>query len=337
MRRNISWARFTLVALGLTAALALAAWGAPAVSRTNDQPSTRASLPAQAQPSNVLAAGLAVPTAPPVSPTAPFVRTSSPTATPTFAPIVSPTLMPTASPINQASLRGQMLFLSNRVPPWGPPIWKFDPATGQIAPCDSSSVPSRVPVTVEPIPAQLITATISTPLPMGEFLARWGLPCQQIYLQALQDQTFSPNRVFEAFVGNDPNGGQPQIFVLDHADGTRVMVTRFGAGIAYAPAFAPDGYHIAFIWQENGQDNLYTITRDGTEVKRLTRLPNQDWSTWEWIKQPTWSPDGKQIAFWSNKATGTRQIWVINADGSHLHRVTSAPRPFENWDPVWIR
>ncbi|MCL4486878.1 MAG: hypothetical protein M1570_01950 [Chloroflexi bacterium] len=338
MRRNLFFPRFTLIAFGLTAALALAACGAStAAPSAAIQPLMVSNVSAQANPSDTPAAAPAAHTATPVRPTATAIQARLATATPTFTPTALPTLTQAApSPISQQSLNGQILFLSNRVPPWGPPIWRFDPATGQVAQCDSSSVLS-VPNAVEPIPTQAITGTTSAGLPIGEFLAQWGLPCQQVYLQALQDQTFSPNRVYEAFVGNDPNGGQPQIFVLDHSDGAPVMVTRFGSGIAYGPAFAPDGYHIAFIWQENGQDNLYTITRDGTDLKQLTRLPSQDWSTWEWIKQPTWSPDGKQIAFWSNKATGTRQIWLLNVDGSNLHSISSAPRPFEDWDAVWIR
>ena len=358
MRRNIFFPRFTLTAFSLIAALALAACGAPTAAPSAPiQPMTIPIAPAQANPPGAPTAHTSAPAvvadvtvpelrhshvadagaATPVSPVATATLARLSTATPAFTPTALPTLTPAATvpPINQQSLKGQILFLSNRVPPWGSPIWKFDPATGQVAPCESS-VPN-VPGAVEPIPTQPHTATTPAVLPIGEFLAQWGLPCQQVYVQALQDQTFSPNRVYEAFVGNDPNGGQPQIFVLDHSDGARVMVTRFGSGIAYAPAFAPDGYHIAFIWQENGQDNLYTITRDGANLKRVARLPSQDWATWEWIKQPTWSPDGKQIAFWSNKATGTRQIWVINADGSNLHSISSAPRPFEDWDPVWIR
>ncbi len=331
MRRNIFFLRCTRAALGLIAALALAACGAPAAApNTNVQPTASANS----------AAGPAAHTATPVSPTAPAIRAFSPTTTPTFTPTRLPTRTPTASPLpfNAQSLKGQILFLSNRVPPWGPPIWKFDPATGQVAPCDPASTsvaPSLVERTPAPNPGGI--ATPSAGLPIGEFLAQWGLPCQQVYVQALQDQPLSPDQRFNLFVGNDPHSGQPQIFVLDHSTGTRTMVTRFGSGVAYSPAFAPDGYHIAFIWQENGQDNLYTITRDGTALKRLTRLPSQDWSTWEWIKRPTWSPDGKQIAFWSNKATGARQLWVVAADGSNLRSIAVAPRPFEDWDPVWLR
>ncbi len=40
--------------------------------------------------------------------------------------------------------------------------------------------------------------------------------------------------------------------------------------------------------------------------------------------QPTWSPNGTQIAFVSDRA-GPRNIWVMNADGSGLRRVTKSP------------
>jgi TolB protein len=40
--------------------------------------------------------------------------------------------------------------------------------------------------------------------------------------------------------------------------------------------------------------------------------------------QPAWSPDGKRIAFSSNRANGNIDVWVMDADGGHPHRLTHA-------------
>jgi Tol biopolymer transport system component len=47
--------------------------------------------------------------------------------------------------------------------------------------------------------------------------------------------------------------------------------------------------------------------------------------------RPHWSPDGRQIAFVSNRG-GEFQIWVIRPDGSDLRPLTAEGR---NTDPAW--
>jgi hypothetical protein len=281
--------------------------------------------------------------------------TPSPTPTATGTPGPSPTATVTPTPINAETLKGKLLFLSNRPLPatyapadpgnlklvspemfkvfsqsGGTPVWEYDPTFGKVTPCDPPPA-APTPTPAGATPSALLFGDLSQIVS-----GRGASPCQKLYDEARQAQTFSPDKRFEVYVGSDPNGGRPQIFVIDHSTNTVKMVTRFGSGVSYAPAFAPDGYHIAFISQAEGPDDIYSVTRDGTELQRLTRLPGQGWSSWEWIKFVSWSPDG-QIAFWSNKETGARRIWLMNADGSNLHTISGDPRPAEDWDPVWIR
>jgi len=48
---------------------------------------------------------------------------------------------------------------------------------------------------------------------------------------------------------------------------------------------------IAFASTRDGNLEIYVMNTDGSEQKRLTNNPAQDW-------QPSWSPDGKRIAFY---------------------------------------
>ncbi|MEN6373082.1 MAG: DPP IV N-terminal domain-containing protein [Armatimonadota bacterium] len=57
-------------------------------------------------------------------------------------------------------------------------------------------------------------------------------------------------------------------------------------------------------------------------------------------KQPTWSPDGKRIAFVSNRLLpenapeGSSNIWVADADGSNLQQITyQGANQFPSWSP----
>jgi TolB protein len=57
-------------------------------------------------------------------------------------------------------------------------------------------------------------------------------------------------------------------------------------------------------------------------------------SGWESDKHPSYSPDGRQIVFASNR-TGKKQLWVMDSDGGNLRRLLDIDA--DCWDPVWIR
>jgi len=151
-------------------------------------------------------------------------------------------------------------------------------------------------------------------------------PCPEpgAYRRGLEAQRWSPDRANRTFVGPDA-----QIHVEFPQDGSSWEVSRTGSGIAYDPAWSPVDDRIAFVSNESGDgDELYTIRSDGGDLRRLTHNEHL------WDKFPTWSPDGRQIAFWSNR-TGTRQIWVMQADGSNPCNLSQ--NAFNDWEPVWLR
>jgi Tol biopolymer transport system component len=80
--------------------------------------------------------------------------------------------------------------------------------------------------------------------------------------------------------------------------------------------------------KEHGGDDIWVINADGSNPVNLTR------NDWEWDKHPSWSPDGTQLAFWSNRY-GFAQIFVMDANGRNLYAIPSAE--WEEYDPIWIK
>lgn len=84
---------------------------------------------------------------------------------------------------------------------------------------------------------------------------------------------------------------------------------------------SPDGTSIVFSkpgFGEGGKSsNVYTMRIDGTGIVQLTHESGGTINA----GADSWSPDGKKIAYVSNK-TGTYQIWTMNADGTGAAQLT---------------
>jgi len=85
---------------------------------------------------------------------------------------------------------------------------------------------------------------------------------------------------------------------------------------------SPDGNEIAF----DLLGDIYTIPMTGGEAKSLT-------SGVAWDMQPRYSPNGKWIAFTSDRAGGDN-IWIMNRDGSKPQQVTKETFRLLN-EPYW--
>ncbi len=187
--------------------------------------------------------------------------------------------------------------------------------------------------------------------PRGDALAwssaRGGKP--RIYVMSLADlmpepittgegggdgaPTWSPDGKRIAFIRGGP-ADRRDLYVIG-ADGSNLQLLVAGDDRkpehAGAPAWSPDGKSIAFA-ADRGQGNgtrLWLADVATRAIRPLTPVRPGAWFVRD--GEPSWSPDGKLVAFSSNRhATSSdnaddTDLYVIGADGSGLTRLTDDP------------
>lgn len=156
------------------------------------------------------------------------------------------------------------------------------------------------------------------------------------------DAAWSPNGKEIAFTVTRPvrRGG---IWIMD-ADGShrRVLVPGGAYGV---PSWSPDGTEIAYDADFSSSspslvpEQIYVVKASGGSPTKLTNE-----TTGIGDGEPAWSPDGRRILFSSDRGdpvNGQLDIWMMNADGSGVRRVTNTPNRDESapsWSPDgrWI-
>ena len=96
--------------------------------------------------------------------------------------------------------------------------------------------------------------------------------------------------------------------------------------------WSPDGKQIAFDCAVGRRTDICVIDVDGGNLRNFTLHPfGHPLHPFD-DEHPTWSPDGRQIAFTSNRESGIG-IFAMDSDGNNLRRLT----PLRSWDynPAW--
>src|SRR5689334_18761180 len=100
-----------------------------------------------------------------------------------------------------------------------------------------------------------------------------------------------------------------------------------------SPAVSPDGQWVACVVSRPDLDEnrvrsaIHLVSGDGSELRPLTSGPSRDSS-------PVWDPEGRSLAFVSDRADGPNQLYVIPVDGGEARRVTDFPVAVT--DPKWL-
>ena len=243
---------------------------------------------------------------------APPTNTPSPTPTATLTPTNTPE--PTATPSS-----------THTVTPEPTP-------TGTSTPVPLPTATSRGPLNAEQLRNKILFKTDrsgrveiyrmdadgSNQLPLAR--ESWA-----IYTKLELELPFSPNKQEQIVIRGE---GQLDLWRANLATGQELRITSSGQA-EYDAAWSPVDNRIAYVSEETGNGDIYTLNLDGSAVVRLTD------NVEDFDKHPTWSPDGTKVAFWSDMGFNkTRQIWAVDLETRVLTSLSD--NPFNDWDPVWV-
>jgi len=152
---------------------------------------------------------------------------------------------------------------------------------------------------------------------------------EEFILSALKSGAASGSSFSFDLPGGGPQGAYKVVATIDpeevyeEADETNNTLVAFFE-VAWKPPFSNSA--IAFASNRNGPTHdIYTMTADGSGPTQLTNALGNDFL-------PSWSRNGKQIAFKSQRDAND-EIYVMDIDGENEIRVTE--NTTDDWSPSW--
>lgn len=149
---------------------------------------------------------------------------------------------------------------------------------------------------------------------------------------------YSPDGSKLVFTAKPAGSPTRDIYVVG-SDGSDLTQLTGGEGNNTYPAFSPDGSKIVFNSDRTGTSQVYVMNADGSGQTQLTFDPQPK------DQVSDWSPDGSKIAYLTDThgvsdvvSPSWGDIWVMNADGSGQHPITSGATYYGTaWSPDGTR
>ena len=136
---------------------------------------------------------------------------------------------------------------------------------------------------------------------------------------------FISDRDSESVLGLVKDRATKEVYFADY-DGENVRRVTVSRTLNNNPAWSPNGRAIAYTAWRPYMDVFVSFIYEGRlESPARGTADEQNWL-------PAWSPDGSQLAFTSNR-DGQPELYVANADGSGLRRLTNHPEI--DTSPTW--
>ena len=121
------------------------------------------------------------------------------------------------------------------------------------------------------------------------------------------------------------------IVIIEFPSGKKRIIPR-EITIGWKPSFSPDGKKIVF---QGSYDILYMINADGTGLEEFFNFRRiAKYASWDEVpgaRAPSWSPDGKKIAFIS----GTGELYITDVNNPYAFKKILTDIRLANLQPAW--
>jgi dipeptidyl aminopeptidase/acylaminoacyl peptidase len=107
----------------------------------------------------------------------------------------------------------------------------------------------------------------------------------------------------------------PAVWVMDPDGSNMKRLAEHGMEATWSP----DDKQIAFASNRDGKFQIYVMSADGSNPRRLTNNKAEDSS-------PAWAPDGGAVVFVSDREGEHPALFLMGADGSQQHRLIFSKR-----------
>lgn len=145
-------------------------------------------------------------------------------------------------------------------------------------------------------------------------------------------EAISPDGVYYVSQSISPDTGYQLSLMNLHFPNVLPVPIYPRGSIIYGQAWAPDSAKFAYVTDDQNHQEIFEYTVANHAQKRIGINPDGFWDQF-----PSYSPDGKQIVFSSDRGhPGTSsEIWVMNADGNGATKLGRGT--MDAYNPVWIK